>query len=159
MHYYDETPSFMSETWTAEFCAEQNAKLCEMGVRRGDVRELLVVDGRNAIKFKGPDAAAYLAIHEESHRSHEEFRQSDFFKNMKSKAETYEANIRAGLFTVQELAPTLFTAEEKNTLNAPKICELFTAEELEQLKNFTCADHHKTLDDLLQEGARRLRQV
>jgi len=50
-------------------------------------------------------------------------------------------------------------AEEKNTINAPKICELFTAEELEPLKNFTCADHHKTLHDLLKEGARRLRQV
>ena len=90
-------------------------------------------------------------------------------------AETYEANVRAGLFTVQELAPQYFTAEELAidtgsrkwlsrhhvtgwglpSINAPKMCDLFTAEELEPLKNFTIMGGHVALRNLLKEGACR----
>jgi len=141
--------------------AVQNASIARLGLT--DVMECVVVDCRNAMKFKGPEAAAYLATHEDSNRRHAEFRQSDFYQKMKTQQETYEANIRAGLFTVQELAPDLFTAEEKdtfkNTINAPKICDLFTAQELEPLKNWTCSDNTNTLDNLLKEGVRRIRQA
>jgi len=90
-------------------------------------------------------------------------------------AETYEAKVRAGLFTVQELAPQYFTAEELAidtgsrkwlsrhhvtgwglpSINAPKMCDLFTAEELEPLKNFTITGGHVALRNLLKEGACR----
>lgn len=89
--------------------------------------------------------------------------------------ETYEAKVRAGLFTVQELAPQYFTAEELAidtgsrkwlslhhvtgwglpSINALKMCDLFTAEELEPLKNFTLMGCHVPLRNLLKEGARR----
>jgi hypothetical protein len=76
---------------------------------------------------------------------------------MKTDAETWEAKVRAGLFTVQELAPEYFTVEELDPINAPKMCDLFTAEELEPLKNFTLMDCTVPLRNLLKEGARRMR--
>ena len=91
--------------------------------------------------------------------------------------ETYEAKVRAGLFTVQELAPQYFTLEELAidtgsqkyrlsyrrhvtgwglpSINAPKMCDLFTAEELEPVKNFTIMGGHVALRNLLKEGACR----
>jgi len=157
MWYADREGKNPSPALSSERLEEMNAQLAMRGL--AETMQHVVVDGRNAILYKGPEAAAYQALHEDSDRCYAEFLQSDFYKQMKTQQETYEAKIRAGLFTVQELNPGLFTAEEKNTLSAPKICEIFTAEELDPLKNFTCADHHKTLDDLLKEGARRLRQV
>ena len=82
---------------------------------------------------------------------------SDFQMKMKTDQETWEAKVRAGLFTVQELAPEYFTAEELDPINAPKMCDLFTAEELEPLKNFTLMDCTVPLLNLLKEGARRMR--
>ena len=53
--------------------------------------------------------------------------------------ETYEAKVRAGLFTVQELAPEYYIAEELDPIKAPKMCDLFTAEELDEYPHdFTC---------------------
>jgi len=76
---------------------------------------------------------------------------------MKTDQETWEVKVRAGLFTVQELAPEYFTAEELDRIKAPKMCDLFTAEELEPLKNFTLLDCTVPLRNLLKEGARRMR--
>jgi hypothetical protein len=144
------TPALDSDTLAAS-----NAKLAKLGL--AEIMEHVVVDGRNATLFKGPQAAEYLAVHEDSNRRAAEFRQSDFQMKMKTDQETWEAKIRAGLFTVQELAPEYFTAEELDPINAPKMCDLFTAEELEPLKNFTLMDCTVPLRNLLKEGARRMR--
>jgi hypothetical protein len=42
----------------------------------GQIHWSAVRGGRNAIKFKGPEAAEYLAVHEDSERRVAEFRQS-----------------------------------------------------------------------------------
>ena len=134
----------------SEFLAKSNAQLAELGL--AEIMEHVVVDGRNATLFKGPQAAEYMAVHEDSKRRAAEFLQSDFHKKMKADEETYEAKVRAGLFTVQELAPEYFTAEELDPINARKMCDLFTAEELEPLKNSLSS----SLRNLLKEGARRI---
>ena len=143
-------PALSSET-----LAQMNTQLAERGL--AEIMEHVVVNGRNAILFKGPQAAEYLAVHEDSNRRAAEFRQSDFYMKMKTDQETWEAKVRAGLFTVQELAPEYFTAEELDPIKAPKMCDLFTAEELEPLKNFTLMDCTVPLRNLLKEGARRMR--
>jgi hypothetical protein len=152
--YYEGQPPCFAKTWTDEDLVSLNALTAKQGL--ADIMERVVVGGRNAIKFKGPEAAEYLALHEDSIRGGAEFRQSDFYKKMKTDQETYEAKVRAGLFTVQELAPEYFTAEELDPINAPKMCDLFTAEELEPLKNFTIAGFTDPLRPLLKEGARRM---
>ncbi len=132
--------------------AAVNAQLAMRGL--AEIMEHVVVDGRNAILYKGPQAAEYLAVLEDSNRRAAEFLQSDFHKKIQTDHETYQAKVRAGLFTVQELAPEYFTAEELDAINAPKMCDLFTAEELEPLKNFTST---VPLRNLLKEGARRIK--
>ena len=81
------------------------------------------------------------------------FLQSDFHKKWQAHKAAYDAKLTAGLFTVQELAPEYFTAEELDPINARKMCDLFTAEELEPLKNSLSS---RTLRNLLKEGARRI---
>lgn len=82
-------------TWTAETLAAGNALLAKWGL--ADIMEQVVVGGRNAIKFKGPQAAEYLASHEDLKRSTAEFRPSDFYKNMEAIAAQEDAKFKAGL--------------------------------------------------------------
>jgi hypothetical protein len=153
--YHDVEGMKPSPALDSDLLAASNAKLAKLGL--AEIMEHVVVDGRNAILYKGPQAAEYLAVLEDSNRRAAEFRQSDFYMKMKTDQETWEAKVRAGLFTVQELAPEYFTAEELDPINAPKMCDLFTAEELEPLKNFTLMDCTVPLRNLLKEGARRMR--
>lgn len=129
-----------------------NAQLAKRNPQLAEIMEHVVVDGRNAILYKGPEAAGYLAALEDSNRRAAEWVQSDLRKQMYADYEAYEAKVRAGLFTVQELAPEYFTAEELDPINARKMCDLFTAEELEPLKNSLSS----SLRNLLKEGARRI---
>jgi hypothetical protein len=153
--YYEGQPPCFAKTWTDEDLVSGNALFAKSGL--ADIMEQVVVGGRNAIKFKGPQAAEYLALHEDSNRRTAEFWQSDFHKNMQAEAQASDAKVRAGLFTVQELAPEYYIAEELDPIKAPKMCDLFTAEELEPLKNYgdIMGDSAKVLRNLLKEGARR----
>ena len=153
--YHDVPGGPVTPALDSDLLAALNAQLAKKGL--AETMEHVVVDGRNAILYKGPQAAEYMALHEDSDRRAVEFRQSDFYKKNKTDQETYEAKVRAGLFTVQELAPKYFTAEELDPIKAPKMCDLFTAEELEPLKNFTLMDCTVPLRNLLKEGARRMR--
>jgi hypothetical protein len=125
----------MTKTWTAETLASGNALLAKQGL--ADIMEHVVVGGRNAIKFKGPEAAEYLALHEDSNRRTAEYRQSDFYKNMQAEAAACEAKLAAGLYTAEELEQ--IEAPARWLRDQPSMCDLFTAEELEEFPhNFTC---------------------
>jgi hypothetical protein len=132
--YYEGMHPSLTKTWTAETLASGNAALAKQGL--ADIMEQVVVDGRNAIKFKGPQAAEYLALHEDLNRRTAEFRQSDFYNNMQAGAAACEAKLAAGLYTAEELeqieAPARWLREQ------PRMCDLFTAEELEECPQFTC---------------------
>jgi hypothetical protein len=158
--YYDEyTPLYMSETWTDELLVENNALFAKRGL--ADIMEYVVVGGRNAIKFKGPEAAKYLAMHEDSNRRVAEFHQSELYKNMQAVAAAEDTKLAAGLYTAEELeqikAPARWLAEQ------PRMCDLFTAEELKEYPTWTRlridnpqweADRDN-LHKLYEEGARR----
>jgi hypothetical protein len=72
--YYEGQPPCFAKTWTDEDLVSGNALFAKQGL--ADIMEQVVVGGRNAIKFKGPEAAEYLAVHEDSERRVAEFRQS-----------------------------------------------------------------------------------
>jgi len=100
-----------------------NATLARFGL--ADIMERVVVGGRNAIKFKGPQAAENLAAHEKSNREGLEFWQSDYWsahaKQMQAEEALHDAKLAAGLYTAEELE-----------FEKPTIYDLFTAEELKQ---------------------------
>jgi len=166
--YYDDTPPWHSATWDSKFLAKSNERLASTAL--GNIMEYVVVDGKNAIKYKGPHAEAYLKINQDSKRRYAEFRETEVYKKMRHDTETFEAQIRGGLFTVPDFCSHLFNLEErekfKNALNVPKICDLFTAAELEMMDrlrtNFKL-DHGleciRMNDDFEQDAARRLRQT
>jgi hypothetical protein len=94
--YQDFQPTDVTKTWTDEDLLSRNARLAEMSCVSGqrslaDIFEYVVVDGRNATKFKGPDAAAYLALHEESKRESAKFWQSDLGKKIQAQCAACEA--------------------------------------------------------------------
>ena len=157
--YYEGQPSCFAKTWTDEDLVRLNALIAKQGL--ADIMEQVVVGGRNAMKFKGPQAAEYLALHEDSNRRTAEFRQSDFYKNMQAEAAACEAKLAAGLYTAEELeqikAPVRWLNEK------PRMCDLFTTEELEEFPRWTClrgdnpqydADRDK-LRKLYEEAERR----
>jgi hypothetical protein len=117
------TPALDSDTLAAS-----NAKLAKLGL--AEIMEHVVVDGRNATLFKGPQAAEYHAVHEDSQRRCAEFQQSDVYMQMQAEAAACEAKLKAGLYTAEELeqieAPARWLREH------PRICDLFTAEELDE---------------------------
>ena len=65
--YYEDQPPCFAKTWTDEDLVSGNALFAKQGL--ADIMEQVVVNGRNAIKFKGPQAAEYLALYEDSNRS------------------------------------------------------------------------------------------
>jgi len=133
--YYEGQPPCFAKTWTDEDLVSGNALFAKQGL--ADIMEQVVVGGRNAIKFKGPQAAEYLAFHEDSNRRTAEFRQSDFYKNMQAEAAACEAKLKAGLYTAEELEK--FGAPLRWLQEQPSMCDLFTAEELEEYPHdFTC---------------------
>jgi hypothetical protein len=157
--YYEGQPPCFAKTWTDEDLVSGNALFAKRGL--ADIMEQVVVGGRNAIKFKGPEAAEYLALHEDSNRRTAEFRQSDFYKNMQAEAAACEAKLAAGQYTAEELeqikAPARWLREQ------PMMCDLFTAEELKEFPRWTClrrdnpqceADRDK-LRKLYEEAERR----
>jgi len=62
--YYHCTPN---EPWDSDYLIESNARLAELGL--ADIMEHCVINDENAILFKGPHAAQYLAVHNECQRS------------------------------------------------------------------------------------------
>jgi hypothetical protein len=71
-------PEYIGYHWSVEgppldsdLLADSNARLAELGLAA--IMEHVVVDGRNATLFKGPQAAEYLAVHEDGQRRAEEF--------------------------------------------------------------------------------------
>ncbi len=56
MQYCDFQPPWVTKTWTDEDLASGNAALAKQGL--ADIFEQVVVDGRNAMKFKGPTSGA-----------------------------------------------------------------------------------------------------
>jgi hypothetical protein len=101
VEYYEHQPPCMTKTWTAETLASGNALLAKQGL--ADIMEQVVVGGRNAIKFKGPEAAEYLALHEDSNRRTAEYHDSDHWKSMQAMAAQEDAKFKAGLLTDEEL--------------------------------------------------------
>ena len=73
----------------SDLLAALNAKLAKSGLAK--IMEHVVVDGRNAILYKGPQAAEYLAVLEDSNRRAAEFLQSDFYKKMEAMTAAGEA--------------------------------------------------------------------
>jgi len=71
-------PEFIGYYWSVEsppldsnFLEQSNARLAELGL--ASVMEHVVVDERNATLFKGPQAEAFLAVHEDGQRRVDEF--------------------------------------------------------------------------------------
>ena len=93
--YQDFQPPWVTKTWTDEDLVLHNAALAKKGL--ADIFEHVVVDGRNAMKFKGPHAAAYLALNEKLDRESAEFWQSDLGKKIQAQGAACEAKLAAGL--------------------------------------------------------------
>jgi len=134
-----------AETWTDEDLAESKVQMAKFkladNLTLADIMERVVVDGRNAIKFKGPQAAENLARHEEDNRRNLEFYQSDYWSaqaplraQYSAKLAEHEAKLAAGLYTAEELEAQKAAREAhfrwKN--EQPTWNDLYTAEELEE---------------------------
>ena len=72
--YHDVPGDPVTPALDSDLLAASNAQLAKMGL--AEIMEHVVVDGRNATLFKGPQAAEYLAQHEDSQRRAAEVRQS-----------------------------------------------------------------------------------
>jgi hypothetical protein len=64
--YHDAEGMKPSPALDSDLLAASNAKLAKLGL--AEIMEHVVVDGRNATLFKGPQAAEYHAVHEDSQR-------------------------------------------------------------------------------------------